>query len=230
MNRSIRWKLEMAARVLNWCQAHPDPGARATAAVARLSELLARSDALVVQQVSGRRVVGRSTVQRKGIRRGITRESLRHLSRIARAAATTQPGVERLFRIPRSANQKEFVAIARTMAAEAEKNRELFMEYGMTDEFLEGLKGALAAHDEALTLAHAGHRAHTGARADLKAVTDEIMLVVRDLDASQRYRFRKEPEQLASWEAARNIPWHNGGNSSEPPPEESAEGPAVPAA
>jgi len=230
MERRIRWILEMAARVLSWCLAHPDPGARATAGLARLTELIGRADALVVQHVSGRRVVGKSSVQRRGIRSGISRESLRHLSRIARAAATTLPGVERLFKIPRAASQKEFLTIARTMAAEAEKHRALFMEYGMTEGDLESLKAALAAHDEALQAAHAGQRAHTGARAELEAVCDEIMLVVRDLDASQRYRFRKEPEQLASWEAARNIPWHNGGSSSTLPPAGSAPGPEVPAA
>jgi hypothetical protein len=96
------------------------------------------------------------------------------------------------------------------MAAEAENHLALFQEYGMTPEFLQGLRTSLAEYDAAQQAGDAGHRAHTGARADLEAVTRQIVQLVRDLDAMQRYRYRNEPEQLASWVSAMNIPWPNG--------------------
>lgn len=46
-----------------------------------------------------------------------------------------------------------------------------------------------------------------GARAELVAVTAEVMLIVRQLDALNRFRFRKDAESLAAWKSARDVAW-----------------------
>jgi hypothetical protein len=57
-------------------------------------------------------------------------------------------------------------------------------------------------------------------------VADEIMVIVRDLDAMAELRYRDEPEQLSSWRSARNVRWPLGAT---PAPAED-EKPSEPAA
>jgi len=40
-----------------------------------------------------------------------------------------------------------------------------------------------------------------------QAVTSEIMLIVRQLDALNRFHFRKDAESLAAWKSARDVAW-----------------------
>ena len=47
--------------------------------------------------------------------------------------------------------------------------------------------------------------AHVGARADLEAVTEDLMELVALLDGLNRYRFRNNAELTAAWESARNV-------------------------
>jgi hypothetical protein len=54
---------------------------------------------------------------------------------------------------------------------------------------------------------HNGRAAHVGARAELDAVTSEIMLDVRQLDALNRFFFRNDAEALGAWKSARNVAW-----------------------
>ena len=95
------------------------------------------------------------------------------------------------------------------MAAEAAAHRELFRRFGMEDAFLVGLSTTLDQYDLAVQEAARGRSAHVGARADLDAITDELMVVIEELDAMYQYRFRAEPELRAAWNSARNIAWRN---------------------
>jgi len=49
--------------------------------------------------------------------------------------------------------------------------------------------------------------AHVGAHAELGAVTDEIMLIIRQIDALTRFSFRRDAESLAAWKSARDVAW-----------------------
>jgi hypothetical protein len=40
-----------------------------------------------------------------------------------------------------------------------------------------------------------------------RAVTSEIMLDVRQLDALNRFCFRNDAESLAAWKSARDVAW-----------------------
>jgi len=52
----------------------------------------------------------------------------------------------------------------------------------------------------------AGRQTHVGASAELRALADEIVQIVRVMDGLVRHRFRNNPEALAAWESASNIP------------------------
>lgn len=226
MTREIRVILEMAARVFNWCKVHLDPSERFIALMDRLGFLLTRADALVVQQVNGKAASSKAVRRRKEVVRALRVGPLKHLVRIARTAAARLPGLDKHFSLPRDgASQKVVLAQVRSMVAEVEKEKALFQEYGLSDDVLGSITALLAEYEQALEAGDAGRRAHTGARVDLEEVTDEIMQVIRDLDAMQRLRYRNEPEQLGSWQSARNVPWR----ASAPPatPEEGSTGSAA---
>jgi hypothetical protein len=48
-------------------------------------------------------------------------------------------------------------------------------------------------------------RDHVGARAELKAMSDDILQLVVMLDGLNRYRFAGNAELLAAWESAKNV-------------------------
>jgi hypothetical protein len=50
-----------------------------------------------------------------------------------------------------------------------------------------------------------GRRIHIGAAANLEAVSDEVVQIVRGLDGYNRFRFAADPDLVAAWTAASNV-------------------------
>ena len=69
----------------------------------------------------------------------------------------------------------------------------------------------------------AQHEARPGGprwcRAELEAVMAEITLIIRQVDAINRFRFGRDAEALAAWKSARDVAW--------PAPVEEEEKPAA---
>jgi DNA polymerase II small subunit/DNA polymerase delta subunit B len=100
-----------------------------------------------------------------------------------------------------------FLTRARVAADTASAHKELLARYGMPENFLTEFGTALDRFEQALNEKHNGRAAHVGARAELEAVTAEIMLIVKQLDALNRFHFRKDAESLAGWKSARDVAW-----------------------
>lgn len=86
----------------------------------------------------------------------------------------------------------------------------------MPDTFPEDLGGMLDQFEAAIKEKNAGRAAHVGAHADLDAVINDIMQIVRQLDALHRFRYRNDPEALAAWRSARSVGWPSGGKDERP--------------
>jgi hypothetical protein len=69
------------------------------------------------------------------------------------------------------------------------------------------LNTMLDHYEKALNQQHAGRAAHVGARAQLEAITADVMLIIRQVDALNRFRFRANAESLAAWKSARDVAW-----------------------
>jgi hypothetical protein len=207
MKASIRRKLEMAARVRDFVRAHPDSNPGTAAAVERLVERLARAESLAQQAVAGRQTVSGAIATRSKLRREIA-DTLALLSGLGRQAAREEPDlVSALVQPNRNRSNKEFLTAGRVTAAAAGTHRDLLQRYGMPDTFPDELGRMLDGFEASLAERHAGQVAHVGAHADLDAVADELMQLVRQLDALNEYRFRGDPEALGAWRSARNVPW-----------------------
>ena len=207
MNFTIRRKLDMAGRVRDFCRTHPDQNPGYTAAVARLEERLVRAEALAQQQVTGRLTVAGAVVTKEQLREEIYK-TLGLLAGLARPAAQEEADLAVGFVRPRTKlGHQAFLTRARVAAANGSAHRDLLIRYGMPETFLDELGAALDQFEQALNEKHNGRAAHVGARAELEAVTSEIMLIVRQLDALNRFRFRKDAESLAAWKSARDVAW-----------------------
>jgi hypothetical protein len=207
MDFTIRRKLDMAGRVRDFCRTHPDPNPGYTAAVARLEERLVRAEALARQEVTGHQTVAGAVVNKEQLREEIY-GTLGLLSGLAESAAKEEPELAVGFGRPRTKfSHQVFLTRARVAAANATAHRDLLIRYGMPETFLDQLGAGLDQFEQALNEKHNGRAAHVGARAELEAVTSEIMLLVRQLDALNRFRFRNDAESLAAWKSARDVAW-----------------------
>jgi hypothetical protein len=207
MKGSIRRKLDMAARVRDFVRAHPDANPGHTAAAERLADRLARAEVLAQQAVAGRRAVAGAIASRGNLRQEIA-EGLALLAALARGAAREEPDLAAGIARPDSgASNQAFLTRGRVAAATAATHRDLLQRYGMSETFPDDIGRMLDGFEAALNEKHAGQTAQVGAHADLDAVTAEVMQLVRQLDALNRFRFRGDAEALGAWRSARNVAW-----------------------
>jgi hypothetical protein len=203
----VRLKLEMGARVRDFLRAHPLEGSGFAAAVAWFDALLARATGHSSLQQEGH-ATSRGATRRRAELRDLIREGvLRHIVGVARVAAKERPELAALFQLPRQkAPHLDFVTIVGRMLAEAEANKDFLVGKGMGENAVEDLRKALTELVAVDTDSHSARAKHVGARADLDAVAADIMDQVKLLDGTVRYRFRNDPELLAAWKSARNVP------------------------
>jgi len=208
MQTTIRRKLDMAGRARDFCRTHPDAtNSGYTGAVARLEDRLARAEALADQQLAGQLAVSGAVVNKQQLRQEIF-NGIGLLAGLAKPAAREEPDLAAgITRTPLKLNNQGFLTGARVATATATTHKDLLIRYGMPETFLEELGTALDRFEQALNQKHNGRAAHVGARAELEAVTAEVMLIVRQLDALNRFRFRADAESLAGWKSARDVAW-----------------------
>ena len=227
MNYSIRRKLDMAGRAREFCRTHPDQNPGYTAATQRLEERLARAEALARQEVAGRQTASGAVVNKEQLRVDI-HKTIALLAGLAGPASKEQRELAvGILRPDVNGSHQAFLTRSRVAAATGSTHQELLTRYGMPDGFLEELNATLDRYEQALNQQHAGRAAHVGARAELEAVTAEIMLIVRQLDALNRFRFRKDAESLAAWKSARDVAWPMPPEKEEPPATGEAQKPAA---
>jgi hypothetical protein len=215
MNFTIRRKLDMAGRARDFCRTHPAQNSGYTAATQRLEERLVRAEALAQQQVAGQQAAAGATVNKEELRIDIHRMIAVLAGLAAPAAREERELAVGILRPDVNGSHQAFLTRSRVAAATGSAHQELLTQYGMPEGFLDELNAALDRYEQALNQQHAGRAAHVGARAELEAVTSEIMLIVRQLDALNRFHFRNDAESLAAWKSARDVAW-----PAQPPVEE----------
>jgi hypothetical protein len=216
---STRRIIEMGNRVLEFSRAHPDPSPGYAAALSRLEKGLAEADVLAGRQRDGINAVRTATTQKRAIRRQIRRTQMPHLARVAESAAGEAPEIFQKFRLTREGvPYLAFRTAARGMLAEAESQKELLIRHGLLDASIQSMAKSLGEFEQAVEQGNAGRRMHVGASAELAALGEELIQVVRLMDGTNRYRFAEDAEALAAWESATNTfaPSRTGGASTPP--------------
>jgi hypothetical protein len=206
MNRIVRRRLEMVVRVRDFSRAHPSSDANYAAVLAQLEGRITHMEALATQQQDGVATAHASTVRRKALRRRLHHELLRHLVTVAGVAAAGQPGLAERYVMPKGNETNEtFRTLARRLLNQGRTEQEVLAKHGLADKLLEDLSAAVDEFDVSVAQSNEGRRGHVGARAELQAVSDEVMRLVEMLDGLNRYRFGGKAERLAAWESARNL-------------------------
>jgi murein DD-endopeptidase MepM/ murein hydrolase activator NlpD len=206
MNKRTRSRLEMAARALEFCQAHPDTSTGYTAAVADLAALLARSQQLADLHRQGVAEVRAATERKRDLRRSIRQGQLVHVARAAQRAAREVPELTQKFALARQPiPYLTFRSFARTVAAEAVERRELLVKHGLVDRVLESLTEELGQFDQAVAQGAEGRRIHIGATVELDVVGGGAVEIIRMIDGLNRVRFAGDPDLLAAWRSASNV-------------------------
>jgi hypothetical protein len=206
MRALSRRQLEMGQRVLEFSRQHADPSPGYVTAAARLQERLERAQQLARQQVDGRSQVRAATLRKAELRRLMLSAHLNHLANVAQFAAVEDPEVAQKFDFPSDATTYlAFRTVAAGMVAEAESRKDFLMKHGLSEEVFSDLKVVLEQFETAVEQGAAGRLAHVGATAELVTVAEEVVQMVKVMNALVRIRFANQSELLAAWESASNV-------------------------
>jgi hypothetical protein len=205
MNKTLRRRLEMAARVREFLRAHPTERAGEEPALVRLEQLLERAQTLAGQQHAGLTAARSATIQREGIRRVIANKLLRFLMAAGTVASRDNLELAGQFQLPTSASHQSFLTAAQHMLKTATQQKDLLVREGMTASVIDDLTTALQQFEQTLEVSRVARRQHVEARSELEAVAAEIGDRVRLLDGLVRYRFGDDRELMDSWASARNV-------------------------
>ena len=207
MNKDVRSKLEMAARVREFSRAHASEDPGHVLVLGRLEDRLSRARAIAERQVAGRSAARTARAHREELRRVVQSQLLRYLVAVGSVAAKTRTELAEQYRLPSSRGPSEaFLTSVRALLAKAESQRDLLVSEGMSPTLLETLGGLVSQFETAVEAARTGRRDHIGARAELTVLATEVMDQVRVLDGFNRVRFGKDPELRSEWEAVRGVP------------------------
>ncbi len=206
MNARSRRKLEMGWRVLEYCRAHPDESPGYAAIVARLDERLARSMEAAELQRRGFLTVRAATRLKSELRERMRTAHIDHLASVGRMAAREAPDLERKLMLPPDATTYlAFRTAAQGIAADALAAKEVLVRHGLVASGLADLDRTLKQFDAAVEQGAEGRRLHVGASAELRALGDEIVQVVKVMSGLNRLRFAGDRDLIAAWESASSV-------------------------
>ena len=160
MNAQSRRKIEMGTRALEFSRAHPDADAGYAVAAAKLEQLVARANDAATAQRSGIVDVRAASARKGQLRRTMLAVHIAHLAEVGREAAREDHELGKVFRFkPQASTFLAFRTAARTMATEAENNRETLIKHGLAASVLEEFVVLLDQFDAAVTLGNTGRTA-----------------------------------------------------------------------
>jgi hypothetical protein len=207
MNTPVRKKLEMAARVRTFSRTHSSNVPTYATVLGRFEERLAEAEVMAGRQHEARLAARGARVRRRDLRRIVHFQLLPYLVAVGNVAARDRTELSAQFRLPNtSANNQAFLTAVKTLQTAAELQREVLVAAGMAPALLEELQRLVSAFEIASEEARAKRLSHIGARADLQEIAGDLMEEVRVLDGINRWRFGKDPEVMAEWQAARHLP------------------------
>jgi hypothetical protein len=206
MRSTTRLNLDAAHRVYALSKEHASTIKGYVDAVKQLGDRLNRAESLLQQQEEGEASVAASVATKDDLRGTIQDGHVAHIVRIARASLPADPELLNRFRaIPQKASWQRFVAAVRAILAEAASRKELFITEGMPETFVEDLEKLLDQYVQAIDQKTLATARRVGAVADLKAVTKEVVRLVRRLDGINQKRWQESPEMLAAWLSAKDV-------------------------
>ncbi len=226
MNSVVRRILEMVARVVSWIDAWPDTDAGQKVSAARLKEVQTEMEQVAALQRAGLIEVHTGAGEKRRLRREMLAGPIAHLSEIGGLAGREHPDLINKLRYRPSGNSSlAHRTAARSLQAEAEANKEVLSQFGLSEAVLEVYGQLLDQYDAAVKAGIEGRARHTGATRRLEALALEAGQLVRAMDARNRYRFKNDHQALGAWISASTVFGQPGGVGSAETPERVPPGP-----
>lgn len=212
MRSVVRRILEMVARVVSWTDARPDTDAGHMVSATRLKEVQGQMEQLAVLQRAGMISVHTGAGEKRRLRREMLAGPIAHLSEVGGLAGRDHPDlVNKLRYRPSGSSSLAHRTAARSLQAEAEANKEVLSQYGLSEAVLEVYGQLLDQYDAAVKAGIEGRATHTGATKRLVALAQEAGQIVRAMDARNRYRFKNDAQALGAWISASAVFGQGGG-------------------
>ncbi|PYS92816.1 MAG: hypothetical protein DMF64_07450 [Acidobacteria bacterium] len=207
MNDQIVRDLETYIRVREFCTAHAaafPAGTRGHEVINVLNAAITELETNMATQASGKRGAKEGTTL-KSVARAALREDLEAINRTARAMALSMPGLEDKFRLPRSASNQGWLAVARSFAQDAAPLKVEFVRRGLPEDFLDQLQASIGEYEQTLNRRTQHKGAHVAATAAINEADERAMNCKLELDAIVRNIFRDDPVTLAEWTSASHV-------------------------
>ena len=157
------------------------------------------------EQASSKLNAKSQTAVQAVLRRDLVKHYMRPVATIAAAHLREVPEFKALQLPPKGIKVAVLVQGATAMAEAARAHKQVFVEYGRSENFADELLEA-AATVRASIDARAGYiTSKAGARGGLKATASRAHLFVRLLDAQVQSALADDPKALAAWKSAKRI-------------------------
>lgn len=171
-----------------------------------LDEVVARLNALVGDQSSGRREAKDDSKRLGLVRRWLRTEHLEPISLIAKALLPKEPTIQKALAMPPGTlGTRKLIAAATAMRQAAAKYEQTFLDNGRPPGFLEQLDAAIEAVREVPLNRARNVGKHVGARAGLRETEQRARKIVEALDAMVRQAYAGDMEKLAKWRVAKRV-------------------------
>ena len=206
MNGRLRRRFVMGTSVQSFSRSHAVDSPEFVLILSELDGTLERIVALDGQQRAGLLDRHAASVQKEKLVATIRSVHLPHLAQAGQKAARTEHELGTAFRIkPAGDSMPSFRTAVGTMLAEAQRHMPVMVKEGLSPTVVADLEQTLGALDAAIELGKTARAAHIGASAEMQVLGDEVVRLVRLLDAVNRLAFRDKPELLAAWQSVSRV-------------------------
>jgi hypothetical protein len=171
----------------------------------RLDEVVERIAAHALEQLAGQRISQGETEKQRRLRHSLRHYYMRPIAVIAREHLREKPEFALLRLPPWNLRGVGLSAVARDMANTADIHIDLFVEGGLSREFVAELR-AVADQLEASFVARGHAQAQrAGATQGLKAETTRAHALIQVIDSQLRPKLRVNDQLLREWEVAKHV-------------------------
>lgn len=126
-------------------------------------------------------------------------DELRGMRDFARSMERDIRGLENKFRLPTGSDKRKYIDAARVFIKDAEEFKELFMDYGIDKDFMEGLETKADALEQAANDVDDALRDQTGVITTFEQQFAEANNLIKSLDPIVRWTYRANPVKRAAW-------------------------------
>ncbi len=162
--------------------------------------------ALGVRQAQAQRVIAGAHANVKDLRQELRVHHLSPLAKVARSVLTRTPELRASLRVPdRASSNEKLMRSAEAMANIGEQNQPMLVQYGVSLDFVAGLRQQAALLKQAIEIRDQSRADSVEATNDIPAVLAKARKAIQALDVAFCRVLRDDPAKLASWKNAMHV-------------------------